>query len=103
MDPRKDDSAPAGSSAASSTVYRAAHGDSGRARDSAAAADPPAAATATTPMIYRIPTETTCLRQDVVFRVGACYALLRMRTLSISYAEGFHVISSRKVEYDKSS
>jgi hypothetical protein len=35
--------------------------------------------------------------------MGKCYALLRMRTLSISYAEGLRVISCRKVECDKSS
>jgi hypothetical protein len=32
-----------------------------------------------------------------------CYALLRMKPLLISYAEGFLVISCGKVEYDKSS
>jgi hypothetical protein len=32
-----------------------------------------------------------------------CYALLSMRTLSISYAGGFIVISCGKVEYDNSS
>jgi hypothetical protein len=31
-----------------------------------------------------------------------CYALLRMRPLSILYAEGFLVISCAKVDYDKS-
>jgi hypothetical protein len=34
--------------------------------------------------------------------MGKCYALLRMITLSISYAEGFIVISCGEVEYDKS-
>jgi hypothetical protein len=32
----------------------------------------------------------------------ACYALLRMRSLSISCADGFVVISCGKVDYDKS-
>jgi hypothetical protein len=41
--------------------------DSGR----AAAAVPPAAASATASVLYRVPTETARLRQDVVFRVGA--------------------------------
>jgi hypothetical protein len=68
MDPRQDDSALAGSSDASGTLYRATHDDSGSARDKTAAADPAAAARAT---IYKIPTETARLRQDVVFRVGA--------------------------------
>jgi hypothetical protein len=35
--------------------------------------------------------------------IGKCYALLRMRAVSISYAEVFLVISCGKVEYDKSS
>jgi hypothetical protein len=34
---------------------------------------------------------------------GWCGALLSVRTLSISYAEGFLVISCVKVSYDKSS
>jgi hypothetical protein len=34
--------------------------------------------------------------------MGNCYALLRMRPLSISWAEGFVVISCGKVDYDKS-
>jgi hypothetical protein len=34
---------------------------------------------------------------------GWCYALLRMRPLSISYAEAVFVISCGKVEYDKYS
>jgi hypothetical protein len=33
--------------------------------------------------------------------MGKCYALLRMRPLSISHAEDFFVISCGKVEYDK--
>jgi hypothetical protein len=71
MDPRQDDSALAGSSDASGTLYRATHDDSGSARDKTAAADPAAAARATTSTTYKIPTETARLRQDVVFRVGA--------------------------------
>jgi hypothetical protein len=71
MDPRQDDSAPAGSSDTGSTPYRAAHDDSRSERDSAAAADPMAAARATTVIPYRVPTETARMRQDVVFRVGA--------------------------------
>jgi hypothetical protein len=35
--------------------------------------------------------------------IGECYALLRMRPLPIAYLEGLHVISCKKVEYDKSS
>jgi hypothetical protein len=35
--------------------------------------------------------------------MGKFNALLRIRTLSISYAEGFLVMSCAKVEYDKSS
>jgi hypothetical protein len=34
--------------------------------------------------------------------IGERYELLRMRALSISYAEGFLVISCGKVDYDKS-
>jgi hypothetical protein len=34
---------------------------------------------------------------------STCSALIRMSPLSMSYAEGFLVISCRKVEYDKSS
>jgi hypothetical protein len=34
--------------------------------------------------------------------MGKCYALLEMRPLSISCAEGFVVISCGKVDYDKS-
>jgi hypothetical protein len=47
------------------------HDDTCSERDSAAAADPKAAARATTSILYRIPTETARLRQDVIFRVGA--------------------------------
>jgi hypothetical protein len=71
MDPRRDDSVPAGSSDASGTLSRAAHDDSGSARETAAAADPTTAARSQTSTIYKIPTETVRLRQDVVFRVGA--------------------------------
>jgi hypothetical protein len=35
--------------------------------------------------------------------LNPCYALLRMRHLSIACAEGFVVISCGKVDYDKSS
>jgi hypothetical protein len=34
--------------------------------------------------------------------MGKCYALLRMRPLSISWAESSVVISCGKVDYDKS-
>jgi hypothetical protein len=34
--------------------------------------------------------------------MGKCYALLRMRPLSLSCAEGFVVIFCRKVDYEKS-
>jgi hypothetical protein len=34
--------------------------------------------------------------------MGKCYALLRMRPLSISCAEDFVVVSCGKVDYDKS-
>jgi hypothetical protein len=71
MDPRQDDSAPAGSSDTGGTPYRAAHDDSRSERDCAAAADPMAAARATTDIPYRVTTETARMRQDVVFRVGA--------------------------------
>jgi hypothetical protein len=70
MDPRQDDSAPAGSSDTGGMPYSAAHDDSRSERDSAAAADPMAAARATTFIPYRVPTETARMRQDVVFRVG---------------------------------
>jgi hypothetical protein len=71
MDPRQDDSAPAVSSDAGGTLYRAAHDDSGSTRDSAAAADPLSAARATTSIFYRVPTDTARLRQGIVFRAGA--------------------------------
>jgi hypothetical protein len=71
MDPRQDDSAPAGSSDAGCTLYRATRNDSRSERDSAAAADPTVAARATTSILYRVSTETARLRQDVVFRLGA--------------------------------
>jgi hypothetical protein len=71
MDPRQGDSAPAGSSDTGGTPYSAAHEDSRSERDSAAAADPMAAARATTVIPYRVTTETSRMRQDVVFRVGA--------------------------------
>jgi hypothetical protein len=71
MDPRQDDSAPAGSSDTGGTPYRAAHDDSRSERDSATAADPMAAARATSVIPYRVTTETARMRQDVLFRVGA--------------------------------
>jgi hypothetical protein len=71
MDPRQDDSAPAGSSDTGGTPYRTTHEDSRSERDSAAAADFTAAARATTVIPYTAPTETERMRQDVVFRVGA--------------------------------
>jgi hypothetical protein len=71
MDPRLDDSAPAGSSDTGGTPYRAVHEDSRSEKDSAAAADPMAAARAATIIPLRVPIETARMRQDVVFRVGA--------------------------------
>jgi hypothetical protein len=71
MDPRQDESAPAGSSYTGGTPYRAAHDDSRSERDSAAAANLMAAARATTVIPYRVTTETARMRQDVIFRVGA--------------------------------
>jgi hypothetical protein len=45
----------------------------------------------------------SCLReQGIKFTSSAFYALLRMRPLSMSSAEGFVVISCGKVDYDKS-
>jgi hypothetical protein len=84
MDPRQDDSAPAGSSDANGTLYRATHDDSGSTRDAAAAADPTAAARATTSTIYKIPTETARLRQDVDFRVGARLGKIKREELEIA-------------------
>jgi hypothetical protein len=63
MDPRQNDYAPAGSSDASGTLYRAARDDSGSARETAAAADPTTAARLPTSTIYKVPTETARLRQ----------------------------------------
>jgi hypothetical protein len=71
MDPRRDYSAPAGSSDTGGTPHRASPDDSRSERDSAAAADPTAAARATTIISYKVQTETARMRQDVVFRVGA--------------------------------
>jgi hypothetical protein len=71
MDPRQDDSTPAGSSDTSGTSYRTTHDDSRSEKDSAAAADPTAAARATTFIPYSVPTETVRMRKYVVFRVGA--------------------------------
>jgi hypothetical protein len=68
MDPRQDDSAPAGTSDSGGTPYRASHDDSRSKIDSAAAADPMAAARATTFIPYRVPTETARMRQDGLSR-----------------------------------
>jgi hypothetical protein len=84
MDPRQDDSAPAGSSDASGTLYRAAHDDSGNARETDAAADSTTAARSSTSTIYKIPTETARLRQDVVFRVGARLSKIKREELEIA-------------------
>jgi transcriptional regulator CtsR len=81
MDPRRDDSAPAGSSDASGTLYRAAHDDSGSARETAAAAVPTTAARSPTSTIYKDSTETARLRQDVVFRVGARLSKIKREEL----------------------
>jgi hypothetical protein len=70
MDPRHDDPAPAGSSDAGGTLYRATHDDSRGERDSAAAADPKIAARVITSILYRVPTENARLRNDVILRVG---------------------------------
>jgi hypothetical protein len=84
MDPRQDDSAPAGSSDTGGTPYRAAHDDSRSKRDSAAAADPMDAARATTVIPYRVTTETARMRQDVVFRVGARLGKINREELDIA-------------------
>jgi hypothetical protein len=81
MDPRQDDSAPAGSSDTCGTPYRVAHDDSRSERDSAAAADPMATARATTVIPYRVTTETARMRQDVVFCVGARLGKVRREEL----------------------
>jgi hypothetical protein len=70
MDPRQDDSAPAGSSDTGGTPYRASHDDSRSERDSAAAADPMAAARATTVIPYRVPTETVRMRKTFSFALA---------------------------------
>jgi hypothetical protein len=71
MDPRQDDSAPAGSSEPGGTPYRAVHNDSLSERDSAAAADPMAAARVTTVIPYRVTKETARMRQDIVFALAS--------------------------------
>jgi hypothetical protein len=58
MNPRQDDSAPAGSSDTGGMPYRATHNDSRSKRDSAAATDPTAAAIGTTLIPDKVPTET---------------------------------------------
>jgi hypothetical protein len=45
--------------------------------------------------------DATCGEEESFFR-GFCYALVRMRPLSIPYAECSVVISCGKVDYDKS-
>jgi hypothetical protein len=84
MDPRREDSAPAGSSDASGTLYRAAHDDFGNARETAAAADPTTEARSPTSTIYKVPTETARLRQDNVFRVGALLSKIKPKELEIA-------------------
>jgi hypothetical protein len=84
MDPRQDDSVPAGSNDAGGTLYRAAYDDSGSARETAAAADPTTAARSPTSTIYKVPTETARLRQDVVFRVGARLSKIKREELEIA-------------------
>jgi hypothetical protein len=84
MDPRQNDSAPAGSSGASGTPYRAAHEDSGNAKETAAAADPTTAAGSPNFTIYKVPTETARLLQDVVFHVDAWLSKIEREELEIS-------------------
>jgi hypothetical protein len=84
MDPRLNDSAPAGSSYTSGTLCRAAHVDSGSARETAAAADPTTAARSPTSTIYKVPTETARLRQEVVFRVGARLSTIKREDIEIA-------------------
>jgi hypothetical protein len=84
MDPRRNDSAPAGSSDASGTLSRAAPDDSSSARETAAAADPTTAARSPSSTIYKVPTETARLRQDVVFRVGARLSKIKREELEIA-------------------
>jgi hypothetical protein len=84
MDSRRNDSAPAGSSDASGTLFRAAHDDSGSARETASAADPTTAARSPTFTIYKVPTETARLRQDVFFRVGARLSKIKREELEIA-------------------
>jgi hypothetical protein len=84
MDPRQDGSAPAGSGDASGTLYRAAHDDSGSARETATAADPTTAARSQTSTIYKVPTETARQRKDVVFRLGARLSKIKSEELEIA-------------------
>jgi hypothetical protein len=84
MDPRQDDSAPAEPNDAGGTLYRAAHDDSGNARETAAAADPTTAAWSPTSKIYKVLTETARLREDVVFRVGARLTKIKREELEIA-------------------
>jgi hypothetical protein len=84
MDPRRNDFAPAGSSDASDKLSRAAHDDSGSARETASAANPTTAARSPTSTIYKVPTETARLRQDYVFRVGARLSKIKREELEIA-------------------
>jgi hypothetical protein len=84
MDPRQDDSTPAGSNDAGGTLYQAAHDDAGNARETAAAADSTTAARSPTSTIYKVPTETARLRQDVVLRVGARLSKIKRKELEIA-------------------
>jgi hypothetical protein len=84
MDPRQDDSTPAGSNDAGGTLYQAAHDDAGNARETAAAADSTTAARSPTSTIYKVPTETARLRQDDVLRVGARLSKIKRKELEIA-------------------
>jgi hypothetical protein len=84
MDPRRDDFAPAGSSDASGTLSRAAHDEFGSARETTAAVDPTTAARSPYSTIYKVPMNTSRLRQDVVFRVGARLNKIKREELEIA-------------------
>jgi hypothetical protein len=55
-------------------------------------------------LAFQDPEKRICVLTDASdrFYAGLCYALLRMRPLSISCAEGFVAISCGNVDYDKS-
>jgi hypothetical protein len=84
MDPLQDDPVPAGSNDAGGTLYRAAHDDSGNARETAAAADPTTVARSPTSTVNKVHTETARLRQEVVFRVGARLSKIKREELGIA-------------------